>query len=109
MLTVSVILVLSSFSVSSFEQHLNDSILLYNRVPCLDSSIRYKKRPYAGKSGKIDVSVSLAILSVDTISSARMDMSCDVYLMQQWFDKRCHWRPLPSKSTPHHSTALHGV
>ena len=102
LLALLVILVVASFS-ASFEQHSNDSLLLYNRVQCLDSSIRYKKRPFTGKTGKVDVSVSLAILSVDAISSARMDMSCDVYLMQQWFDKRCHWRPLPSKWTPLHS------
>ena len=68
---------------------------LHNRVKCLDNSIRYKKRP----NGTMNVIINMAILSVDAISSSRMDMSCDIYLMQEWFDERCFWKPVPSKFT----------
>lgn len=67
--------------------------LLENRVSCLDRSLRYRKRP----EKLMEIHTQVAILSIDSISSAKMEMSADVYLIHTWIDDRCKWKPLPRK------------
>ena len=58
--------------------------LMENRVKCLDMSFMYRKRPR--KTMKIKTQV--AILSIDSISSAKMELSADIYLIHEWMDHR---------------------
>ena len=63
---------------------------LENTVKCLDEDFRYRKRP----SKLMEVQSQVAILSIDAISSAKMELSSNVYLEHEWYDHRCIWRPL---------------
>ncbi len=69
----------------------DDDELLENRVSCLDKSLRYRKRP----EKQMQIYSEVAILSIDSISAAKMELSADVYLVHEWRDSRCQWRPLP--------------
>ncbi len=51
-----------------------------NSVQCLDKSFRYKKPP----QHNMKVKVQVAILSIDSLSSRKMDLSTDVYLTHEW-------------------------
>ena len=78
-----------SFSSSSG----NELVFLENRVPCLDQSIRYRKRP----NSTVVVSSHLSIISFHAFSAEHMDLTADVYFWQSWKDDRCSFRPLPGQ------------
>ena len=69
--------------------------MLESRVKCLDKPFRYKKRPQS----TMKIATDVAILSIDSISSAKMELSADVYLIHEWIDRNCAWKPLPGKKS----------
>jgi hypothetical protein len=85
------LLILSGEAKQPNDSSNNDNDSLENRVPCLDKSFRYRKRP----KSLMTVKSQVAILSINSLSSAHMDLSTDVYLIHEWSDERCLWRPLP--------------
>ncbi len=68
---------------------------LENAVPCLDRSIRYRKRPTA----LVNVTSHLSIMSFHGLSAERMELAVDVFLWQKWTDHRCGFRPLPGQGS----------
>ena len=57
---------------------------LENSVPCLDKSIRYRKRPMS----QVRVRTQVAMIAVFSLSSIDMDLTADLYLYQGWRDSR---------------------
>ncbi len=51
-----------------------------NSVDCLNKMFRYKKRPQY----KMKIKVQVGILSIDSLSSRKMELTTDVYLTQEW-------------------------
>ena len=72
---------------------LGEDVLLESKVRCLDKSFRYRKRP----DSNMKIMTELAIMSIDSISSAKMELSADVYLIHEWIDRRCSWSAIPGK------------
>ncbi len=72
-----------------------DQDFLENKVPCLDRSIRYRKRP----TSLVKVRSTLSIIAIHSLSSVNMDLTADVYLTQTWLDRRCAFRGLPGQGT----------
>ena len=70
---------------------LGEDELLESKVRCLDKSFRYRKRP----ESRMEIRTELAIMSIDSISSAKMELSADVYLIHEWIDRRCSWSAIP--------------
>lgn len=68
---------------------------LENRVPCLDRSIRYNKRP----TSIVNVDAQLAVVAFHALSSVNMELISDVYLYERWRDIRCSFRGLPGQGT----------
>ena len=77
-----------SFSAASDENGTDAEVYLENRVPCLDKSIRYRKRP----SSLVLVKAQLAFVGIHSLSARDMDFTADLYLWQTWLDKRCSFR-----------------
>ena len=73
---------------TSFEKDIIDGT---NPVKCLDTSIRYRRRP----EPTMFIETQVAILAIDSISSSRMELSSEIYLFHEWYDYNCMWRPLP--------------
>lgn len=86
------------YYATTMAMELDKDELLENRVPCLDKSLRYRKRP----ESLMKIRTQVAVLSINSISSAKMELSADVYLTHDWVDNRCWWRPLKGKPHDHH-------
>ncbi|TRY68905.1 hypothetical protein TCAL_03794 [Tigriopus californicus] len=76
-------------------QALEQEKYLENRVPCLDRSIRYNKRP----TSIVKVDAQLAVVAFHALSSVNMELISDIYLYEQWRDIRCSFRGLPGQGT----------
>ena len=74
---------------------LDEDVLLESKVRCLDKSFRYRKRP----ESRMKIMTELAIMSIDSISSAKMELSADVYLIHEWIDRRCSWSAVPGNQS----------
>ena len=79
--------------ISGVISKLGEDVLLESKVRCLDKSFRYRKRP----DSNMKIMTELAIMSIDSISSAKMELSADVYLIHEWIDRRCSWSAIPGK------------
>ena len=77
--------------ISGVISKLGEDVLLESKVRCLDKSFRYRKRP----NSNMKIMTELAIMSIDSISSAKMELSADVYLIHEWIDRRCSWSAIP--------------
>ena len=86
------------------------SVLSAKPVSCLDKSLRYwlyysficisiychiwflfLTRYKTPPSPKMMIQSQVSILSIDSISSSRSELSSDIYLSHEWQDDRCKW------------------
>ena len=60
------------------------------RIQCLDRSPQYRQR----SNHTVQVEVAVSLVSVSSLSLARMEVSLELHLTQTWADPRCRFRSL---------------
>ena len=66
-----------------------------NRIPCLDKSPKYRKRP----DRQVEVAVKVEIVSISEVNLGKMEVGVDLHLVQEWHDERCYFRLLPRQES----------
>ena len=78
---------------NSMNQKIEEAFL-ENKIPCLDRSLRYQKRPKPHTT----VSAQMGVLGIYALSEHDMEMKADIYLYQKWTDYRCKFNSVTGQN-----------